>query len=133
MTHEEEQQVQVLKVVQEFNRAYAANDVEAYFSFVANDITVLTPSNPYRVEGLAADREEFEFSLRAGTTRLGYFQEMQPHVQVYGDTAIVTYFSRGSYGVGERAKTHYLKETDVLTRRKEGWKVVHIHLSASFG
>jgi ketosteroid isomerase-like protein len=133
MTHQEELQTEVLKVIREFNRAFAANDVERYFHFVADDITVLTPSNPYRVEGLAADREEFEFSLRAGTTRIGYFQEMQPHVQVYGDTAVVTYFSRGSYGAGERAQTHYLKETDVLTRRSEGWKIVHIHVSASKG
>jgi ketosteroid isomerase-like protein len=133
MISEKEQQAEVLQVIQEFNRAFAANDVERYFSFVADDITVLTPSNPYRVEGLAADREEFEFSLRAGTTRIGYFQQMQTHVQLYGDSAIVTYFSRGSYGVGERAKTHYFKETDVLTRRKEGWKIVHIHVSAANG
>jgi hypothetical protein len=67
----------------------------------------------------------------AGATRIGYFQEMQPHVQVYGDTAIVTYFSRGSYGVAERAKTVYLNETDVLTRRSDGWKIVHIHVSSA--
>jgi ketosteroid isomerase-like protein len=119
------------QVVRAFNRAFAQNDVERYFTFLADEITVLTPSNPYRVEGLAADREEFEFSLRAGTSRIGYFQEMQPHVQVHGDVAVVTYFSRGSYGAGDRAKVLYLKETDVLARRDGKWVIVHIHVSTT--
>jgi hypothetical protein len=85
----------------------------------------------YRVEGLADDREEFEFSLKAGITRIGYFQEMQPHVRVMGDTAVVTYFSRGSYGVGDKSAVHYLKETDVLVRQGGTWKIVHIHVSTA--
>jgi ketosteroid isomerase-like protein len=122
---------EVWQVVREFNRAFADNDVERYFTFLAEGITVLTPSNPYRVEGITADREEFEFSLRRGVTRVGYFQEMQPHVQVYGDVAIATYFSRGSYGEGDRAKVLYLKETDVLVRRDGKWTIVHIHVSTT--
>ncbi len=122
---------EVWQVVRDFNRAFAQNDVERYFTFISEDIAVLTPTNPYRVEGLADDREEFEFSLRAGTTAIGYFQEMQPKVQVYGDVAVVTYFSRGSYGQGDRAKVAYLKETDVLVRRDGIWKIVHIHVSAT--
>ena len=121
----------VWQVVRDFNRAFAQNDVERYFTYLSEDITVLTPANPYRVEGLAADREEFEFSLRTGSTRIGYFQELQPHVQVHRDAAVVTYFSRGSYGEGERAKVLYLKETDVLARRDGKWKIVHIHVSAT--
>jgi ketosteroid isomerase-like protein len=122
---------EVLEVVREFNRAFAANDVDRYFAFVDEEITVFTPANPYRVEGRADDRAEFEFSLNTGATRIGYFQELQPHVQLFGDTAVVTYFSRGSYGAAERARVCYLKETDVLVRRDGTWKVVHIHVSAS--
>ena len=54
---------------------------------------------------------------------------MQPKVQLYGDVAVVTYFSRGSYGPEETVA--YLKETDVLVRRANGWKIVHIHVSAT--
>lgn len=92
---------------------------------------MLTPSNPYRVEGLQADREEFEYSLQTGETRVGYFQEMRPKIQLCGDVAVVTYFSRGSYGPEGQAKTAYLKETDVLVKREGAWKIVHIHVSAS--
>lgn len=92
---------------------------------------MLTPSNPYRVEGIAADRAEFEAGLRSGATRVHFFQEMEPNVQLYGDTAVVTYFPRGSYGPVEAARTAYFKETDVLTRRDGRWKVVHVHVSAT--
>jgi ketosteroid isomerase-like protein len=122
---------EVWAVVTDFNRAFAANDPERYFSFVDETITVLTPGNPYRVEGLRADREEFEFGLRAGYSRVGYFQEMQPRVSVFGDVAVATYFSRGHYGPEGASRALYFKETDVLVRRPAGWRIVHIHVSAA--
>jgi ketosteroid isomerase-like protein len=120
---------EVLEVIEAFNRAFAANDPDTYFTFIDEDITVLTPANPYRVEGIPDDREEFEWGIRTGKSRVGYFQEMQPRVQIYGDAAVVTYFSRGSYGPDETVA--YLKETDVLVRRGGGWRIVHIHVSAT--
>lgn len=120
---------EVWNTVQEFNRAFAANDPNRYFKYVDPEIVVLTPGSPYRVEGLEHDREEFEFGLQQGSSRVGYFQELQPKIQIFGDTAVVTYYSRGSYGPQGAARTLYLKETDVLVRRETGWKVVHIHVS----
>jgi ketosteroid isomerase-like protein len=120
---------EVWQVVEAFNQAFAANDSEHYFTYIDDDIIVLTPANPYRIEGVAADREEFEFGLREGYSKIGYFQELQPKISVFGDAAVVTYFSRGSYG--PTGKTLYLKETDVLVKRDGRWKVVHIHVSAT--
>ncbi len=120
---------EVFETVRAFNRAFAANDPETYFTFVDDGITLLLPSCPYRVDGKADDREEFEFGLGRGWTRVGYFQEMQPKVQLHGDVAVVTYFSRGSYGEGANEKVRCYKETDIWVKRPDGWKVVHIHLS----
>ena len=83
-------ELEVWNVINAFNRAFAANDPDAYFAHIDDDIVVLTPSNPYRVEGLAADREEFENGLSEGYSRVSYFQELQPKVVVYGDAAVVT-------------------------------------------
>lgn len=126
----EDRAAEVWVVIEAFNRAFAANDPARYFAFIADEITVLTPGNPYRVEGVADDREEFELGLRAEYSRVEYFQEMQPRVQVYGDTAVASYFSRGRYGPPGAAKTAYYKETDVLVRGPAGWRIVHIHVSA---
>lgn len=120
----------VWAAVEGFNQAFAENDPERYFTFMADELTVLTPGNPYRVEGLPADREEFEFSLRAGYSQVEFFQALQPNVQVLGETAVVSYFSRGRYGPAGQAKLAYYKETDVLVRRAGAWKIVHIHVSA---
>ena len=120
-----------LATVRAWNEAFARNDVDSYFSYVDPEISVLTPGNPFRVEGLAADRAEFEFSLRSGATHIAFFQMLQPRVQLLGDAAVVTYASRGSYGSGSSARTLYLKETDVLVRRADGWKIAHIHVSSA--
>jgi len=120
---------EVLDTVRAWNRAFARNDAPTYFSYVDDGVTVITPSNPYRIEGVVHDRREFEYMLKLGTGRLGYFQELQPRVQRYGDAAIVTYYSRGSYGPEGKEQTLYFKETDVLVKRPSGWKVVHIHVS----
>jgi ketosteroid isomerase-like protein len=122
-------EAEIWQAVREFNQAFATNDPDRYFEYIDPEIVVLTPGNPYRVEGLEQDREEFEFGLQKGHSRVGYFQELQPKIQIFGEAAVVTYYSRGSYGPEGAARTLYLKETDVLVRRETGWKVVHIHVS----
>ncbi len=123
-----EDQRTVWQVIVRWNRAFAENDVERYFEFIDQNITVLTPGNPYRVEGIIDDRNEFEFGLSTGRNEVGFFQMMQPLIRVFGDMAIVTYFSRGYYG-SDNGNILYFKETDVLALQDGNWKIVHIHLS----
>lgn len=122
---------EVLDVVEAWNRAFARNDAATYFSFVDEGITVMTPSSPYRVEGIADDRAGFELDLKTGKGRVGLFQELQPRVQRFGDLAVVTYYSRGDYGPAGQERTAYYKETDVLVKRDGRWRIVHIHVSAT--
>lgn len=118
----------VWRVVEAWNSAFAANDVERYFAFLDDDIVVLTASNPYRVEGKADDRAEFGFGLARGYSKVAYFEEVAPLVRIIGDVAIVTYFNRGWYGA-DGGQMVYLKETNVLARRDGTWRIVHIHVS----
>ncbi len=119
----------VWRVIEQWNAAFAANDAKRYFHFIDDDITVITPSNPYRVEGLPDDLAEFEFGIRQGYARVGFFQEIAPIVRVYDDFAFVTYFNRGYYGAEENGEIAYLKETTILRRTDDSWKIVHIHVS----
>lgn len=48
---------QVWNVVEDFNHAFAANDTEWYFSFIDDEITVITPTNP-RQFGIRLKRSE---------------------------------------------------------------------------
>lgn len=123
------QEAEVWRVIEEWNAAFAANDVARYFTFIDKDVIVLTPSNPYRVEGGADDRAEFGFGLERGYSRVGYFEEIAPIVRVYGDVAVATYFNRGYYGPESGGQMAYLKETNVLRRVDGRWLIVHIHVS----
>jgi ketosteroid isomerase-like protein len=122
---------EVLEVVREWNRAFARNDVDTYFSYIDAGVTVITPSSPYRVEGIGDDRAIFERDLKSGRGRVGFFREMQPLVQRFGDLAVVTYYSRGDYGPESADRTLHYKETDVLLKREGRWRIVHIHVSAT--
>jgi len=122
---------EVLRTVMEWNKAFEANDPNAYFQFISNDLSLFVPSSPYRIDGKMDDREEFEYSLKKGWTKVGYFQEIQMQAKVYGITAVVTYYNRGTYGEGANEKTLYLKETDVLIKESGKWKIIHIHVSDS--
>ena len=127
----DKEQQEVLQTVREWNNSFSANDPETYFRFIHDNVTLFLPASPYRIEGKQDDREEFEYSLKKGWTRVGYFQELQPNVQVIGNTAIVTYHNRGTYGMGESEKTVNLKETDILVKEDGKWKVIHIHVSSA--
>jgi hypothetical protein len=54
--HWSDAQREVWETILQWNDAFEANDVMAYFSFIDPDIVVLTPSSPYRVEHLIPDR-----------------------------------------------------------------------------
>lgn len=122
-------QREVWQVIEEWNAAFTENDADRYFQFIDEDITVLTPSNPYRVEGLADDRDEFEYGIRIGYSRVGLFQEIAPIIRVYDDFAYVTYFNRGFYGPPDSGQMAYLKETTILRQVEGVWKIIHIHVS----
>lgn len=122
-----DEQKQVWAVIEQLDRAFAANDPGAYFKLIGDEITVIVPSSPYRSEGKPDDMEEFKFLLNAGITKVGLFQEMQPYVFVGGDVAFVTFYARAFFEASGKMK--FWKITDVLEKTDAGWKFIHIHVS----
>lgn len=120
---------EVLDVVQRWNDSFERNDSKTYFTFIHDDLTLFIPSSPYRIDGKQADKNEFEWSLSKSRTKVHLFQELQPVVQVFGNTAIVTYHNRGAYGPDGGEQMLYAKETNVLVKENGVWKIVHIHVS----
>ena len=118
---------EVLKTITTWNDHFANNRTDEYFKFLSDDVTLFIGSSPYRIDGINHDREEFEFALNQGWTRVGYFQMLQMDIRVYGETAVATYHTRGGYGL--EPKTVFVKETNVLVKQGNDWKIVHIHVS----
>ncbi len=102
-------------------RATTAEDLSLYEWFVA----------PHRQDGL-----EFHFFMIdhswAGTDADYRYDLLEPRLQRYGDTAIVSYtFMLTVAGpAGIRHTTH--NESRVLVRREGAWQVVHVHKSPAW-
>ncbi|HMB64059.1 MAG TPA: nuclear transport factor 2 family protein [Eudoraea sp.] len=121
--------LEVWHTVQIWNDAFEKNDVDTYFSFIHPDLSLFIPQSPYRVDGKDVDIAEFVWSLQSGASKVKLFQELQPAVQVVGNLAFVTYHNRGVYGNEGQDTMVYLKETDILIKVNNQWKVIHIHVS----
>ena len=120
----------VLDVVKAFNKAFAKNEVEEYFKFIHEDLTLFIASSPYRIDGKSVDKEEFIWSLSKERTKVSFFQELQLKVQMLStNSALVTYHNRGAYGPEDNEKILYLKESNVLINEDGKWKIIHIHVS----
>jgi ketosteroid isomerase-like protein len=87
---------EILAIVKAWNDSFTRNDNETYFTYIHDDLTLFIPSSPYRIDGKQDDKDEFDWSLSTSRTKVHFFQEMQPKIQIYGDTAVVTYHNRGA-------------------------------------
>ena len=121
---------EVLKTVKQWNTAFRQNDPATYFSYVDEKLSLFIPSSPYRIDGKSDDREEFEWSLKQGKTKVNFFQELQAKVEMLNETtALVTYHTRGVYGQEKETSMVYLKETNIWIKENGQWKIIHIHVS----
>lgn len=56
----------------------------------------------------------------------------EPRLQLYGDTAIVSYTFMMTIARGETIEHQSHNESRVLVKEDDGWKVVHVHKSPSW-
>ena len=89
------------------------------------EITYFHVVTDKRVEGLPAVRALFE-GYR-GRPLFDSYEMAEPKVQASGDTAVLTYTLVRHVGT---ATTRW-NATQVYQRKKEGWRIIHSHWSAT--
>ena len=112
--------------------AWQRKDKAFYADLLADDATFFGAMNPY----LETDpKENFlpKFEQYAEMFKTLDFQMYNPRVQVYGDTAILTYNSAQTVNVGGRVLNYTGKVTSVYVRQGGAWRVVHAHESMNAG
>lgn len=121
-------QVEVRDTLAKFVRAFDDLDWETFRLSFSDDATVFYPrAFPARASGREAFEKTFRLvfeQIRGNKTKAPYM-DIQPkdmEVQVYGDVAIATFHLDDRAGFLNR-------RTIVLNRRKDGWKIVHLHAS----
>jgi ketosteroid isomerase-like protein len=106
--------------------AWQRKDKAFFENFLADDSTFFSPEGPY----LQTDpKTNFlpKFDKYVEMVKMNDFQMYNPRVQVYGDTAILTYNSSVSMSMGGQPINYTAKVTSVYVKQGGAWRVVHAH------
>jgi ketosteroid isomerase-like protein len=106
--------------------AWQKKDKAFYADFMSEDATFFSSESPY----LETDpKENFlpKFDQYVEMFKINDFQMHNPRVQVYGDTAILTYNSSVSVNFGGQPLNYTAKVTSVYIKQGNTWRVVHAH------
>ena len=112
--------------------AWQRKDKAFYADYLSEDATYFGAMNPY----LETDPRETlipKFEQYAEMFKIIDFQMYNPRVQVYGDTAVLTYNSSAMVNMGGRPMHYTGKMTTVYARQGGTWRVVHGHESMNGG
>lgn len=103
---------------------WKTGDTFGFVDIAADDITYFDPNIEKRVTGIEEFREYFA-SFR-GTFSFPRYELLNPHVQLYGETAILTF---NFVGYSENGKEDKWNTTEVYRMRDGDWKLVHSNWS----
>ena len=108
--------------------AWQRKDKAFFADYMADDATYFSPMGPYlEVEPKTNFLPKFE--QYAETFKFNDVQMYNPRVQVYGDTAVLTYNSSVSGTMAGQPINYTSKVTSVYVKQGNTWRVVHAHES----
>jgi hypothetical protein len=113
-------------------RSIFTRDVETYRATTGNDLSLYEWFvAPHRQDGL-----DFHFFMIehawAGTDGDFRYDLLEPRLQLYGDTAVVSYTFMLTTSSAEGIRHTLHNESRVLVRREGIWQVVHVHKSPAW-
>ena len=120
-------QKEILRLEQDYNDAYAANDLPKYFAYYAADAVLIFYN---KRTSLADYRKEWTESVRTEPIESVKLSDMVIRVGPSGDTAIVSYQIdvRTRHAAAKSTDEHAF-ETDVWFKHGGSWTITHVHYS----
>jgi len=118
----------IRQLEQDFNAAYAANDLDKYFGYYFDDAILWfqdgrTDIPSYKKEWTALIKSGMQ--IQAGTT-----SDMHIRFSPKGDAAIASYLLHLKTKKADQTITNEVfQETDVWFKSGSGWKITHVHYS----
>jgi ketosteroid isomerase-like protein len=108
--------------------AWQRKDKAFFADFISDDATMFSWMSPYlEIEPKVNFLPKFE--QYAEMIKFNDFGMYNPRVQVYGDTAVLTYNSSISASFGGQPVNYTAKVTSVYVKQGNTWRVVHSHES----
>jgi ketosteroid isomerase-like protein len=121
-------QADIRQLETDFNAAYAANDLDKYFGYYADDAVLWfqdgrTDIPSYKKEWTAFIKSGAQ--IQAGTT-----SDMHIRFSPQGDAAIASYLLHlKTKKADQKVTEEVFQETDVWFKTAGGWKITHVHYS----
>lgn len=107
-------------------------DIETYKATTSEDLSLYEWFvTPHRQDGLSFHYFMIEHGW-AGTHADFRFDLLEPRLQLYGDTAIVTYTFMLTIAKNGEITHRQHNESRVLIDTENGWQVVHVHKSPAW-
>jgi ketosteroid isomerase-like protein len=120
----------VEKLEQDFNAAYAANQLDQYFGFYTDDAVFWFPEG--RTDVPAYKKEWGAFLRAGGAIKAGTISDLHVKFSPLDDTAIASYVLHlTTRETSKRLHTEDYQESDVWFKTDAGWKITHVHYSAA--
>ena len=106
--------------------AWQRKDKAFWADFLSDDATFFSSMSPYLdIEPKVNFLPKFEQYVEM--FKFNDLQMYNPRVQVYGDTAILTYNSATSISMGGQPMNYTGKMTTIYVKQGNTWRVVHSH------
>ncbi|MEP6548429.1 MAG: nuclear transport factor 2 family protein [Gammaproteobacteria bacterium] len=110
----------------DFNAAYAANDLDKYFSFYADDAVMWFPEG--RTDTPSYKKEWTAYLKTGAQIQAATISDLQIRFSPQGDTAIASYLLHlKTQEADKKVKNEIYQETDVWFKAAGAWKITHVH------
>lgn len=109
---------EVWQTLRALNDAWTKGEPDKLKNYFHRDMVAITPTQRERVEGREACFDSWNSFVKAA--RVHYWKELDPRVQIYGNTAVITYYFDMSFDMG--GQTVKLGGRDMFVFVKEGEK-----------
>jgi ketosteroid isomerase-like protein len=118
----------IRRLENDFNSAYAANDLDKYFGFYADDALLWFPEGRTNVP--AYQKEWTEYIKGGAALEQAGLSDLHIRVSPGGDTAIASYLLHVRTRAADKSVTDEdFQETDVWFKTAAGWRITHVHYS----
>jgi putative oxidoreductase len=107
--------------------SFQRGDANGMFEMLDQNFTAFSGSMPDRMETRDAEREHLLKFLNELKGRLVEYRMINPRVQRFGDTAVLTYLFSTTVSVLGTTETRTGKQTSVWVKTRGEWRQVHYH------
>ncbi len=113
---------QVWTLIQTMNKCWTEGDPNDLNNFFHDNMVAITPTDKERLEGKDACVKGW--SAFAQNTKIHFYKETNPKIDIYGDTAIVTYYYDMSFDMAGQTINTGGRDMMILVNENGEWRVV---------